>query len=120
MSDDYAVCKPIEFERRVTAMIAVGDDEPAIRCHLLIAPIVGQLAGQGSMKLEAPPCQRIERSAGAPVKRQKAAGVAGRRSGHLDHPLQDNDVDPTAAEVVRGTSADGAAAANHNAQRSLH
>jgi hypothetical protein len=58
------------------ATIAVVDDEPAVGGHPLIAPIASELVGQGSMKLEAPPCERVKRSASAPVKCQKASSLA--------------------------------------------
>jgi hypothetical protein len=47
------------------------------------------------MKLEAPSCQRIERSAVAPVKREEPAGV---RSRYLD--LVHNEVDAPLTEAI--------------------
>ncbi len=97
----------------MTTSVIIGNNEPAVRGHALEGPISANLAGQGGMKLEAPPCHRIERSAGAPVKRQKAAGLAGRRGGHF-RPLHHNDVDPAASEEVGGAGSDHAASANYD------
>src|SRR5260370_17492079 len=110
MGNDYSVGKPIEFGRHMTTSVIIGDNEPAVGGQALVGPISGNLAGQGGMKLEAPSCHRIERSAGTPVKRQKAAGLAGRRGGHFG-PLHHNDVDPAASEEVGGAGSDHAASA---------
>src|SRR5580692_7491201 len=113
MGDDYSLGKPIEFGRHTTTSVIIGDNEPAVRGHALVGPIGGNLAGQGGMKLEAPSCQRIEGSAGTPVKRQKAAGLAGRCGGHFG-PLHHNDVDPAASEEVGGAGSDHPASANYD------
>jgi hypothetical protein len=77
VGDDRSVGKPIEFGRHMTTSVIIGDNGPAVSGHALADPITDNLVGQGGMKLEAPSCQRVERSAGTPVKRQKAAGLAG-------------------------------------------
>ena len=51
------------------------------------------------MKLEATPRERVKRGADAPVERQKAAGLAGCRSGHFG-PLHDSNVNPAAAKSL--------------------
>src|SRR5215831_19990083 len=53
--------------------------------------------------------QRLERRAGAPVKRQKSACLAGCRSSDLG-PLDDKDVDPAATEELGRARADYASA----------
>src|SRR6266508_3848266 len=53
---------------------AVGGQTP-------ITPWIAQFGGKFGMKLEAPPRQSIERAAAAQVQRQKAARLAGRRTG---------------------------------------
>jgi hypothetical protein len=63
----------------VTTSVTLGNDETAIGGHAAIAPIARNLTGQGSVKPEAPLRQRIERSAGAPIERQKATCLARRR-----------------------------------------
>src|SRR6516164_2157997 len=65
------------------------------------------------MKLEATSRERLKRGADAPVERQKAAGLAGCRSGHFG-PLHDSDVNPAATKEIRGAGADNSTAADHN------
>ena len=90
--DDDALGEPFERGRRVTTSVALGNDETAIGGHAAIAPIARNLVGQGGVKRETPPRQRIERGAGAPVEGQEAASLAGCRSGHLGS-FHDGDVD---------------------------
>src|SRR6516162_2239928 len=65
------------------------------------------------MKLEATSCERVKRGADAPVERQKAAGLAGCRSGHFG-PLHDSNVNPAATKEIGGADADNSTAADHN------
>src|SRR6516165_6728933 len=65
------------------------------------------------MKLEATSRERVKRGADAPVERQKAAGLAGCRSGHFG-PLHDSDVNPAATKEIGGAGADNSTAADHN------
>jgi hypothetical protein len=113
MGNDNSVGKPIEFGRHRATSVIIGDNEPAVRGRALVGESAIISRGQGGRKLEAPSCQRIERSAGTPVNRQKAAGLAGRRGGHFA-PLYRNDVDPAASKEVEGTGSDQAASANYD------
>ena len=74
--DDYAVGEPIEFGRQVTSGVTFGNDETAISGQPAIAPITFHLIGKVGVKSEAPPRQRIERGADAPVERQEATCLA--------------------------------------------
>src|SRR6516165_3847312 len=65
------------------------------------------------MKLEATSRERLKRGADAPVERQKAAGLAGCRSGHFG-PLHDSNVNPAATKEIGGAGADNSTAADHN------
>src|SRR5215471_5578923 len=65
------------------------------------------------MKLEATSRERVKRGADAPVERQKAAGLAGCRSGHFG-PLHDSNVNPAATKEIGGAGADNSTAADHN------
>src|SRR6516225_3000690 len=65
------------------------------------------------MKLETTSRERVKRGADAPVERQKAAGLAGCRSGHFG-PLHDSDVNPAAKKEIGGAGADNFTAADHN------
>jgi hypothetical protein len=64
-----------------------------------MAPIAHNLVGQGSVKLDAPSCQRIKRGADAPVQREEATGLAGGSGGYLGS-LNDDDFDPSATQKV--------------------
>src|SRR6516162_9552853 len=65
------------------------------------------------MKLEATSHERVKRGADAPVERQKAAGLAGCRSGHFG-PLHDSDVNPALTKEIGRAGADNSTAADHN------
>jgi hypothetical protein len=112
--DDDAIGQPSEFGRNVTTSITLGNDETAIGGHVAIAPIARNFVGQRGVECKTSPRQRIERGAGAPIERQKAACLAGRRGSDLS-PFHDNNVDPAATEEVGGAGADHAAAADHDA-----
>jgi hypothetical protein len=71
------------------------------------------ITGQDGVKPEAPPRERIERAASAPVEGQKAARLARCRSGNL-RPFHDGDIDPALTEEVGGAGPDHAAAADHD------
>jgi hypothetical protein len=99
--------------RSVTVRITLRHDETAVGGHSAKTPLAGNLVGQGRMKVEASARQGIERRAGAPVKRQKSARLAGCCRGDLG-PLDDDDVDPEATKEVGRAHADYASAADHN------
>ena len=71
------------------------------------------------MKMKAAACQRVEGSAGAPVASQKAPGLAGGRTSHFG-PLDDRDLDTSAAQKQCRTGTDHATAANHDPHQVLH
>jgi len=99
--------------RSVTARITLRHDETAVGCHSAKTPVARNLVGQDGMEVEASARQRIERGAGAPIKRQKSACLAGCCRGYLG-PLDDDDVDPAATKEVGRARADYASAADHN------
>ena len=113
--DDHAIREPFELRGDVLAPVALGSDEAAIRGYALIAPVAEFLV-QARMQREASPRKRIERTARAPVARQKAASLArcGRR--HLDA-LDHSHIDAAARQVIRGACANHAAAADHDMHR---
>ena len=74
--NEHAVGQPTKLGLRVTAGIALGNDETAIGGHAPVAPISSNLVGQAGVKLEATSRKRIQRRASAPVERQKAASLA--------------------------------------------
>lgn len=108
IGDKYALGKPIEFGRRVTTSVTLGDDKPAISGHALVGPITGDLMGQGGMKLEAPPRQSVKRCPSAPVERKKAASLPRGRRGHFG-PLHHDDIGPAASKEGGGACSDHAA-----------
>src|SRR5262245_65930224 len=71
------------------------------------------------MELEAPPRQWIERAAAAPVERQKAARLAGRRAGD-GVTLDDGRPRAASACEVGNRGADRAATADHDARGRDH
>jgi hypothetical protein len=71
------------------------------------------------MQGEAAPCQPIERAAAAPVERQKAARLAGRRTGDLVT-LDHDRLGAALTEEIGDGGADGAAAADDDASGSAH
>src|SRR5579871_5360181 len=94
--------------------VTVGNDETAPGRHRPMAPVVRKLAREFGMQVEAPPRQRIQRRARAPVAGEETAGLAGGGIRDLVA-LDDDDLDAAAGEEIGGAGADHAAAADHNA-----
>ena len=113
MRDDYAIRKPIERRACASARVAITNYETAVRIRSAIAPVAVKLMGKLGVQREAAPRQSIERTAGAPVERQKTTRLAGRCARHL-RALNDSDIDAAPSEKIGGASSDHAAAANQN------
>src|SRR5260370_4091067 len=84
-----------------------------------ITPRIAERGGKFGMELETPPRQSIERAAAAPVERQKAARLAGGRTGH-GVTLYDGRPRAASACEVGDRSADPATTANHDARTRAH
>jgi hypothetical protein len=79
----------------------------------VIAQIIGPLARDLGMQREAAARESIERTADAPIEREKPTRFAGRSASDVGS-FDDSDIDAAPSQEIGGASADHAAAANRN------
>jgi len=115
--DRDAVGQPRPSVRTVRGIAL--DGVAAVGRQTPITPRIAELGGKFGMELEAPPRQWIERAAAAPVQRQKAARLAGGRTGD-GVTLYDGRPRAAAACEVGDRGADRATTADHDARTRAH
>jgi hypothetical protein len=111
--NDYAIGKPGERRGCVSARVTIANHETAVRIRSAIAPVVLYLPRKLGMQREAAARQRIERTTGAPIERQKATRFAGSCASCLGS-FDDSDIDAAPSQEVGGARSNHAAAANQN------
>src|SRR5262245_8291171 len=101
MRNDRAGGKPVDRRGLLPARATRTRDVSAVRGRSVIAPVVLYRGGKLGMEREAATRQGIELTAGAPIERQKTAGLAGSRAGNL-RSFDDDDIDAAPREKIGG------------------
>src|SRR5262245_54938662 len=105
MRNDRAGGKPVERRGLLNARATRTRDVSAVRGRSVIAPVVVYPGGEFGMEREAAAGQGIEWTAGAPIEREKAAGLAGSRASNL-RSFDDDDIDAAPREKIGGAGSD--------------